>query len=39
MALRPATRFPALTLTTPAGPVATAPGGVEDPMAKDLTRA
>ena len=39
MAVRPATRFPVLTFTTPAGPAVAVPGGVEAAMAEDLTRA
>src|SRR3984885_7621925 len=36
MALRPGTRFPALTPTTPAGPAVSAPGVSGAPMAGDL---
>jgi hypothetical protein len=39
MALRPGTRFPALTLPTPADPAVTAPGASEALMAEGLTRA
>ena len=39
MALRPGTRFPALTPTAPAGPAVTALGAFEAPMAEVLTRA
>ena len=39
MALRPGTRFPARTPTTPAGPAVTAPGEFEAPVAEVLTRA
>jgi hypothetical protein len=39
MALRPGTRFPALTLPPPADPAVTAPGTPAAPVAEDLTRA
>jgi hypothetical protein len=39
MVVRPATRLPVLTLTTPAGPAVAAPGGAEAAMDRDLTRA
>jgi hypothetical protein len=39
MALRPGTRFPALTLTTPADLPVTAPGTSEAPIAGNLARA
>lgn len=39
MALRQGTRFPALTLTTPAGLPVTAPGTSEAPITEDLARA
>jgi hypothetical protein len=40
MALRPGTRFPALTPPTAlAGPAVSAPGGSGAPIARDLARA
>jgi hypothetical protein len=39
MALRPGTRFPALTLPTPTDPAVTAQDAFAAPMAEDLTRA
>jgi hypothetical protein len=39
MALRPGTRFPALTPTAPAGPMVTALGTFDAPMAEVMTRA
>jgi hypothetical protein len=39
MAVRPATRFPALAPAVPAGPAVTTPGALEAAMAGDLTRA
>jgi hypothetical protein len=39
MAVRPATRIPALAPTAPADLAVTAPGAFEAAMAEDLTRA
>jgi hypothetical protein len=39
MALRPRTRFAAMTVPTPADPAVTAPGAFGAPIAEDLTRA